>query len=254
MKIDYDMLIDVSKEAFMGLMAGIALCVALFLSCLMSCEGGCGGELAPVDTEIAVATTFVEVKGGTRVRMVGAQKVKTDGVSSKALIVNDGPEGRGILVNVDPNALCHLIIDAKIKPKVAGRYIGNVPSMPGFEHMFGIASWPTLIPDSCDGVTGICSWSALFKGKDCVTVAESAYYVGSTMKEFVGLPVGRKARILRIRGKCGGKNCTVPFGDAKAVKGAKAYVPHGWFGGSNTLDFTGAVDGVTADPRYVVPE
>ena len=79
----------------------------------------CSGEIASVDTEIAIATTFVEVKGGTRVRMVGAQKVKTGGVSSKALTVKDGPEGRGVLVNVDPNALCHLIIEAKIKPKIA---------------------------------------------------------------------------------------------------------------------------------------
>lgn len=228
--------------------------VMLMVCCILPSCDGCGGELSPADTEIAVATTFVEVEGGTRVRMVGAQKVKTDGVSSQALTVKDGPEGRGVLVNVDPNALCHLIVDAKIKPKIAGRYIGNVPDMPGFEYMFGVASWPTLIPNSCDGVTGACFWSALFKGKDCVAVAESAYYVGSTMKEFVGLPVGRKARILRIQGKCGSENCTVPFGDATAVKGAKAYVPHGWFGGSNTLDFAGAVDGVTADPRYVVPE
>ena len=210
----------------------------------------CAGDEVGLDNaEIAVATTFVEVRDGKRVRMVGARRVKTDGVTSKRLVVADGVEGRGVVVDVDPNALCHLIVEAKIRPKVAGRYIGNVPDMPGFEGAFGIASWPVLISDSCDGL-GVCLWSALFEGKDCVRVAESVYYVGSTMKEFVGLPEGKKARLMRVMGKDG----VVQFGDVTAVKGAKAYVPSGWFGASDTLDFVEAVDGVTVDDRYVVPQ
>ena len=69
------------------------------------------------------------------------------------------------------------------------------------------------------------------------------------MKEFVGLPEGKKARLMRIMGKDG----VVQFGDVTAVKDAKAYVPSGWFGGESTLDFMKVVDGVTVDDRYVVP-
>ena len=119
-----------------------------------------------------------------------------------------------------------------------------------------------MIPSSCNGI-GSCMWSVLFRGDCCTRAAASPQYIGSTLKEFLALPVGTQRRFLRVQGECIGDEgqkigCSVPIGDPRMMAGAKVIVPHRFAGRDDANFVHGEWDDTDKKhkpkARYEMPE
>lgn len=198
--------------------------------------GGGDGGVVPVPEEIPVKESqlcqrAVRASKGKLVRIVGVAPGSDEEVK-------DTEVGRVVEVaEVPDHALCHVVLDARPVARSqlfsdGNEYVGNTAQVEDLKDCLGEASWPVSISGSCNGV-GSCMWSVLFRGECCRRAADSPQYVGSTLKEFLALPVGIQRRFLRVRGKCVGDEgeevgCSVPIGDPRAVAGAEAVVYHSW--------------------------
>jgi len=200
--------------------------------------------------EVRQANKVARAANGKLVRIVGGPE-PAENVAVSTSVLGDVVE-----VANPGNGLCHVILDARPIAKSiifddGMEYVGNVPNIPELKNAFGKASWPVMIPGSCNGV-GACMWSALFRGAACLAIAETDYYVGSTMHEFLALPRGQQRRFLRVRGTCTEndleRSCSVPIGDPRANVGSPVTVPHGWSGRID-LNYVKAQNG-KPNPRH----
>jgi len=243
-----------------GWLGGIGLAALAAGGIILGVSGDKGGkdvlepnEIEEVVTESQVASRAVRSSNGRLVRIVGTK-------SDQEVGVGDSDLGRIVEVANHGNGICHVLLDAMPVPKSeifpdGMEYVGNVPNIPSLAQYFGKASWPVIIAGSCNEI-GSCIWSALLKGEGCVQAGSLANYVGSTMQEFLALPVGTKSRFLRTRGTCvgddGPHNCTVPVGDERAIAGEPVTVPSSWSGRID-LNFVKGIGG-SPEPRYELKE
>ena len=110
---------------------------------------------------------------------------------------------------------------------------------------------------------GINFLSFLFRGECCRRAADSPQYVGSTLKEFLALPIGTQRRFLRTQGKCIGDEgqeigCSVPIGDPRSIANARVIVPHSFAGRYDANFVHGEYDSLSGKhkpkARYEMPE
>lgn len=193
-----------------------------------------------------VADKVVRTKLGKLVRI--ARHVDTPGNAAiMTTVLGDVVE----VPTVPANGICNVVveapsIDAKVFYGDSERASMEVPNIPALKNAFGKASWPVMIPDS--QASGKWLWNVLLRGDDCTKAADDPNFVGSTMREFLTLPDSYKRRLVRTRGTCDvdGKQveCTVPWGDSRAVPGSRMFVPHGWAGSEHDLNYVGVTSGV----------
>ncbi len=119
-------------------------------------------------------------------------------------------------------------------------YVGNLPDVG--EALYNSVvrkSIPVMIPGSC--VADICLWTVMLRGDDCLKIADSDHYVGSTMKEFMSMGKDFKKRFLKTYGMCtsdeGEVRCVVPFGDKRAIQGEAIFFGGTSWAGRSDLDF-----------------
>lgn len=226
-----------------------------------ACEcGGCGepGDDAGVDvgspavknmepTEAQRADKVVRSKTGRLVRVVGAEFDKDDAVTSGTDLGNVVEVQK---VSLD-RAICNVVIDARPVPGSelypdGNEYVRNYPDIPALADAFRRSGCrPVMISGSClPEPVGSCLWNTQLKGTDCADVADEPQFVCSGVQDCWSQSPEMKARLFRTKGECddgkGGKQpCTVRWGDDRAVDGERVYIPHGWAGRDNDLNFRG---------------
>ena len=217
-----------------------------------ACEGGCGGKegigvIGKIDSGVEskdagiieeipiskeqVARKHLTALNGKKVRVVGLSAKNGSVVAQNVLGETVEADTTDIL-----QGICNVVIQAKIKAFKQDTlsefsFVGNLPDV-GEQLYNSIVrkSIPVLIPGSC--VSDICLWTVLLRGDDCLKIAESDHYIGSTMKEFMAMTMEFKKRFLKTYGLCTVEEkevrCVVPLGDKKAIKGEAIF-----FGGTS---------------------
>ena len=214
-------------------------------------QNGAGGVTAGIvqmkEAEIADKASIT--KGGKTIRIVGEEVSKDAVVESTAI-------GRAVVIDqVTERTECSLVIEAPFKeckeeePDCDPNAI-NAPELDRF------LTSVTIIYDSCDEDRW-CMWMVMLRGKACEKVADSSYYIGSTMREFVLLDPDTRGRIVKTEGDCRDKKgnpyfCYVPVGSANA-KPDRWIVPIMWSGRDDLRYVEATKNGVPVD-RYKVDE
>ena len=210
-------------------------------------EGVTAGIVQMKEAEIADKASIT--KGGKTIRIVGEEVSKDAAVESTAI-------GRVVVIDqVTERTECSLVIEAPFKeckeeePDCDPNAI-NAPELDRF------LTSVTIIYDSCDEDRW-CMWMVMLRGKACEKVADSSYYIGSTMREFVLLDPDTRGRIVKTEGDCRDKKgkpyfCYVPDRASNAKPGMPWIVPIMW-SGRDDLRYVEAEDGVPVS-RYKVDE
>lgn len=140
--------------------------------------------ITPV-TRAVKPKTLKRITGGKYVRVVGAHRDRDE-------VLTDVGQGIVLSANeIDPNAQCFVVMDAKIKD-VEGR---EQPDITGLE-------WhPGTLPVKIDGSEKEDSvlWAIMLKGQDCVKALDFEGFVGSDMPQF--LASKHKGRFLKSHRK-----------------------------------------------------
>lgn len=225
-----------------------------------SCGGGCGDEIGMGEIEksdagkVDASVVFEEMKPsaeqaarkhlvtpeGKMVRVVGLQHKNGSIVAQNVL---------GDTVEADSTdtkqGTCNVVIQAvpkNFKQDTLSEfsYVGILPDVgEALYNSVKRRSIPVMIPGSC--VSGICLWTVMLRGDDCLKIADSDHYVGSTMKEFMAMSMKMKQRFLKTFGMCtseeGEHRCTVPFGDKRAIQGEAIFFGGTSWAGRMDLDF-----------------
>lgn len=219
----------------------IALCI---LSCGKTGASLDAGTIAKDQTSV-VSVDFGYQSGTKLVHVVGVQAVEAEATETtigKAAVVTSLPD----------DALCTVVLDAKIGTRVIPNgkesILVEVPDLPSCLSYFGKDMWPIRLTGSDMDKSWI--WYTLLRGQGCAEIVNcaGAAYLGSSIKEFFALPDTAKRRFLKTMGKCGGTDCVVPIGDAKATVGAKIFFPME-LAGRYDLNYTSIENGLVKD-RY----
>ena len=169
--------------------------------------------------------TFVKSPIGKRVRVVGVK-------DKRGYVEKEDDDTKEITVaTLNDKAICNVMIDAPILPISEGNKVSNIPAIEELKDYF-IKVQPFLIPGSCNE-NGMCLWNALLKGKLCYQISSHPSYVGSTMQDFLNLPVSMKKRFLKTKGiKVNPEGQTeenvLPYGDPGALINEEYFVGHEW--------------------------
>jgi hypothetical protein len=170
----------------------------------------------PVNPGVAEMPKLTEADVLPHAIKVGNRHVYVAGMEKKSERIVDVSVGR--VLEHDPSdasadILCPVIIEAREK--------GNMPDVGIFDDAW--RSGGNHIPEKLElsESGGKWMWYVVFKGADCVRVASLNEYVGSSMEEFINLPMSQRRRILRKIVACGDENkfsCIVPIenGDTSA--------------------------------------
>ena len=185
----------------------------------------------------------------------GNKKIRVRrGIVASDAVVEDSEVGRAVLATITDNVECNVVLEGEA---IAGTDLygvdgpnRSVPDLPDIKDIMGKASWPEPLYRTCDGTPKKCMWCALFKGNDCVTVADSSGYVVSSMEETLKLSTSVKRKLLLQQGICVNSNsititCWVPFGDPRAIVDGEVRIPCTWGTGVNKLNFSRAKNGKT---------
>ena len=171
-------------------------------------------------------------EGGVLVRFSGGS---IDGEELETLL------GPSKLSNaIPPEGYCNLVIRAIMRVKEGKEY----PNLFLLErYLFNGASFQK-IPDSEDSDLNFadkdyCFWSAMFRGNDCLKIADSSYFVGSGMEQLVKHE--KRKRFLRVKSKKVKKEDPdqVPIGDSLADPDSEVFLPVEWMG-RNDLNYVKA--------------
>ena len=236
-----------------GVIAGLGVVVLAaggITAALLSGEGGGatdGGldgqaqevESAPVYEHSVLQRGFV-ASNGRAIRVVGV---------STGQRIEDVEPGRLVIVDELPDdAICPAVFSAPMK-EVDWKKWPNSPTMDQYFETSGFR--PIPIPGSKLGNNYI--WHGYVLGQTaCEEMTKYGNFYGSSMKEFLALPIPLQKRFLKTAGLCDGEPCTVPVGDKDAIPGAKVYFPHS-LAGRVDINFVKAVHGVPED-RYNTPD
>ena len=194
-----------------------------------------GGVVAPIKIEKTieqVAPIAIVSASGKKVFVVGEARPENPTVTESDL-------GKVVMkTDISGNALCNVVFEAKLTkqrlPKMPHDLTTKEIDAPDFKVNFGHVN-PIMIPGSCDAKK-FCIFNTLLHGEECLKAVDLPGYLGSTMGEFLKLPVATQRRFLKQQGKCKIKihdemreiTCHVPIGDEKADKDADVIFPHGW--------------------------
>lgn len=229
-----------------------------------------GGVVAPVvhtKTIEQVAPIAVVSASGKKVFVVGEARPENPAVTDTDL-------GKVVLKNeISDHALCNIVFEAKLTEKFLPSPHGGQGTKyeePDFGVSFGVR--PVLLYGSCNAEK-LCLFNTLLSGQECLKAVDVPGYLGSTMGEFVKLPLAMQQRFLKQQGKCSVKirdetkeiGCTVPIGDARADKDAPVVFGHSWAGRNDlnpmnanvkdgkqvAVDRADVVMGVTEDTRGI---
>lgn len=250
-----------------GPIATIAILAAGGAAVILS-GGENGEEIVPVPEIMEVSESQL---CPASVRTVNGRLIRITGVArEKDAEVKDTPLGRVVEVaSIPDRALCHAVVDARPKNRSqffpdGNEMVGVIPNIPELKDCYGKASWPVLIGGSClPGPVGSCLWSMLLKGECCRIVADLPQFLGSTLEEFLKLPMADQQRLLRTRGKCVGDQgqeigCTVNLGDPRSIANSPVFVPSSWAGRVDLNYVQGEYDNLTGKhkpkSRYEMPE
>lgn len=193
-----------------------------------------GGVIQPVQTEKRIediAPVAVVSASGKKVFVVGEARPENPAVTESDL-------GKVVLKNeVSDSALCNVVFEAKLTRKTSPMPHGTHEyDEPDFAVDFGRVK-PVMVPSSCNAEK-YCIWNVLLHGQECVKAPDLPGYLGSTMNEFLTLPIETQARFLKQYGKCTVNlhgemreiGCHVPIGDPRAEKDAEVVFPHQFAG------------------------
>jgi hypothetical protein len=156
---------------------------------------------------------------GKHIRVIGVEP-------EEAATVIDSELGRVVEVPTVPgDALCPVVFHANENVVDGLRW----PVLQGVE--WGMR--PVQLPLSKLGKSYV--WHAFVKGQDnCEAMAQHGSYLGSTMAELLALPPAFKRRCLVTDGTCDVEGqtveCTVPWGDPRAIADRPIRFPHGLAG------------------------
>lgn len=162
----------------------------------------------------------------------------------EAAVVVDSDLGQVVVKNtISERALCNVVFEAKVKVVETTSPMGQKikTEQPDFPVLFGHVQ-PVKLQGSCVGDS--CLYNTLLHGNQCLLAVDAPGYIGSTMNEFISLPLAMQARFLMTEGLClaprgFGRDeekevpCTVHVGDLKATKNAKIFFSHNWAGRSD---------------------
>jgi len=194
-----------------------------------------GGIVKPVQEEKKieeVAPIAIVTPSGKKVFVVGEQRPENP-------VVTETDLGKVVLKNeISDNSLCNVVFEAKLTDKFTPAPHGEQikSSEPDFGVNFGHVR-PVIIPGSCDAQKN-CIFNTLLKGQECLKSVDIPGYLGSTMGEFLKLPLDTQQKFLKQQGKCSVKinsetreiSCTVPVGDPRANADAPVIFNHSWSG------------------------
>jgi len=212
-------------------------------------DGGLDGQVQEIE-----ATPIFEHQVLQRGFVAGnGRAVRVVGVSTGRRIEDVEP-GRLVIVDELPDdAICPAVFSAPLK-KVDGEVWPNTPTMDQYFEKSGFR--PVPMPRSKQGNNYV--WHGYVLGQEaCESISKYGNFYGSSMKEFLALPMPMQRRFLVTDGTCKneeGKDytCKVPVGDKDAIPGAPISFPHS-LAGRVDINFVVAVDGGPVD-RYQTPD
>lgn len=194
-----------------------------------------GGVTAPVikpKTVEQVAPVAIASASGKKVFVVGEMRPENP-------VVTDTDLGKVVLKNeISESALCNIVFEAKLTRRTSPVPHGGTHEYE--EPDFGVdfkSIKPVMIPGTCNAEK-MCLFNTLLHGKECLKAVDVPGYIGSTMGEFLKLPLEMQQRFLKQNGTCTAKingkdvqmGCLVPIGDAKANPDSPVFFGHSWSG------------------------
>jgi hypothetical protein len=200
---------------------GVTVAVAAGLSYQLTT-----GEIGNTLNRVAIS------EGGVLVKFAGGS---IDGEELETLF------GPSKLSNaVSPEGYCNLVIRAGARVKEGREY----PNLFLLERYLMNGAAFQKIPDSEDSDLNFadkdyCFWSAMFRGNDCLKIADSSYFVGSSMEQLVRHE--KRNRFLRVKSKKVKKEDPdqVPISDTLADPDSEVFLPVEWMG-RNDLNYAKA--------------
>jgi hypothetical protein len=207
-------------------------------------DGGLDGQAQIVETapvyEHKVLQRGFTTDGGRTIRAVGV---------SSGQRIEDVESGRLVIVDELPaDAICPAVFSAPMKEVDKNKW----PVIPTLDQYFEESGFrPVPISGSKLGNSYV--WHGYVLGQTaCIEMTKYGNFYGSSMKEFLALPIPLQKRFLRTKGICDGEPCTVPAHDARAIPGADIYFPHSLSQRAD-INFVRSVDGGPVD-RYATPD
>jgi len=205
-------------KAAVGVGASVALASGIYYSTREPTRDV--GELG-ITSNIGVPKV-VKTKSGKQVRIVGfdAPDAKEEDTEFGKALIFSGE-------NVPSNAFCNVVFEADVEIE-EGRL---KPALENLENFLNAGALPVLMRIDDDDV-GI--WNCLFRGNDCISVAELPGYLGSDIQQFINHP--KRKFLLKTQAKAGSKDknghlkTSVDIDDVDADPDAEVVVPHGWLG------------------------
>jgi len=183
-------------------------------------------ETAKIVNQVAIS------EGGVLVRFLGGS---IEGQELQTIF------GESILSNaIPPEGYCNLVIRAPMRVKEGKDY----PNLFLLERYLMNGAAFQKIPNSEDSDLNFadkdyCFWSAMFRGNDCLKIADSSYFVGSGMEQLIRHE--KRNRFLRVNSKKIKKDDPdqVPIGDTLADPDSEVFFPVEWMG-RNDLNYVKA--------------
>jgi len=205
-------------------------------------DGGTIQNVEPIPVyEHEVADRVIVSSGGKRIRVVKNNPTGTR--------VQDTELGRVVIEEeTTPEDICNVVFEARVR--IVDRV--ETPRFP-LEHAHLNDIWlgvmtPLVVPGSKIG--DMVAWWTILRGENCRLIADYPGYWGSTMRELLNLPIGKKSRILQTAGICNSEPCVVPVGNPGAIDGEKIYFPMS-LAGRDDINFVKAKRDVPEDRREV---
>jgi hypothetical protein len=204
---------------------------------------GCGscGDVEVKEAPVPVNTTTPADTADKGVITPGGKAIRVVGVDyKKDANVIDIEIGNAVVVDeVKPTSMCNMIFEAKrttMKLLYEDDEKSNraVPDIPAFKGIMGKASWPIIIDGSCNANT--CLWNSLFRGTDCLTVADHPSYRLSSIQEALPLEdeiPDWKCRLIKTIVN----SQMVSVCDPSADRDGELFIPHGWAGRKQDLNY-----------------